>query len=92
MSGMALLFIARFFLRMDPPKMGFGIAGSLNRRASNEEGNSMSKSAQICTRITPEVMTSLRALADRQSILLSEFIRQTLAETVNKLTTGQASN
>ena len=52
----------------------------------------MSKSAQICTRVTPEVMTSLRVLADRHSILLSEFIRQTLAETVNKLTTGQASN
>ena len=52
----------------------------------------MSKSAQICTRVTPEVMTSLRALADRQSILLSEFIRQTLADQVNKLTTGQASN
>jgi len=52
----------------------------------------MSKSAQICTRVTPEVMTTLRALADRHSILLSEFIRQTLAETVNKLTTGEASN
>jgi hypothetical protein len=51
----------------------------------------MSKSAQICTRVTPEVMTSLRVLADRQSILLSEFIRQTLAEKTNKLTTGQAS-
>jgi len=53
----------------------------------------MSKSAQICTRVTPEVMTSLRALADRQSLLLSEFIRQTLAEKVSRLTTtGQASN
>jgi hypothetical protein len=36
-------------------------------------------------------MTSLRALADRQSILLSEFIRQTLAERVSRLTTGEAS-
>jgi hypothetical protein len=52
----------------------------------------MSKSAQICTRVTPEVMTSLRVLADRQSMLLSEFIRQTLAEKTNKLTTGQVSN
>ena len=52
----------------------------------------MSKSAQICTRVTPEVMTSLRALADTHSILLSEFIRQTLAEKTNKLTTGQVSN
>jgi hypothetical protein len=52
----------------------------------------MSKSAQICTRVTPEVMTSLRALADRHSILLSEFIRQTLAEKVNQLATGEASN
>jgi hypothetical protein len=46
----------------------------------------MSKSAQICTRVTPEVMTSLRALADRQSLLLSEFIRQTLAEKVSRFT------
>jgi hypothetical protein len=52
----------------------------------------MSKSAQICTRVTPEVMTSLRVLADRQSILLSEFIRQTLAERVSRLTIGAASN
>jgi hypothetical protein len=52
----------------------------------------MSKSAQICTRVTPEVMTSLRALADTQSLLLSEFIRQTLGEKVSRLTTGQASN
>jgi hypothetical protein len=52
----------------------------------------MSKSAQICTRITPEVMTSLRALADRQSLLLSEFIRQTLTEKVSKLMTGEVSN
>jgi hypothetical protein len=51
----------------------------------------MSKSAQICTRVTPEVMMSLRALADRHSILLSEFIRQTLAEKVSRLTTGEAS-
>jgi hypothetical protein len=52
----------------------------------------MSKSAQICTRVTPEVMTSLRALADRHSILLSEFIRQTLAERVGRLTIGAGSN
>jgi hypothetical protein len=52
----------------------------------------MSKSAQICTRVTPEVMTSLRALADRHSILLSEFIRQTIAEKVSRLTTGEARN
>jgi hypothetical protein len=52
----------------------------------------MSKSAQICTRVIPEVMTSLRALADRQSLLLSEFIRQTLAERVSRLTIGAASN
>ena len=51
----------------------------------------MSKSAQICTRVTPEVMTSLRALADKHSILLSEFIRQTLTERVSRLTTGEAS-
>jgi hypothetical protein len=52
----------------------------------------MSKSAQICTKVTPEVMTSLRVLADRQSILLSEFIRRTLAEKVSRFTIGAASN
>jgi hypothetical protein len=52
----------------------------------------MSKSAQICTRVTPEVMTSLRVLADRQSILLSEFIRLTLVEKVSTLMTDGASN
>jgi len=52
----------------------------------------MTKSAQICTPVTPEVMTSLRVLADRHSILLSEFIRQTLAERVSRLTIGAASN
>jgi hypothetical protein len=52
----------------------------------------MSKSAQICTRVTPEVMTSLRVLADRQSILLSEFIRLTLVEKVSRLTIDGASN
>jgi hypothetical protein len=51
----------------------------------------MTKSAQICTPVTPEVMTSLRVLADRHSILLSEFIRQTLAERVSRLTTSEAS-
>jgi hypothetical protein len=74
------------FLKIDPPKNRFGIAVSLNRRGIKRGRNPMSKSAQICTRVTPEVMTSLRALADRQSILLSEFIRQTLAEKVSGLT------
>jgi hypothetical protein len=37
-------------------------------------------------------MTSLRVLADRQSLLLSEFIRQTLTEKVSRLMTGEASN
>jgi hypothetical protein len=51
----------------------------------------MRKSEQVCARVTPDVMTSLRALAGRQSILLSEFIRQTLAEKVSRLTTGEVS-
>ena len=80
------------FLKVDPPKNGLAFADTLNRGGIKRGRNPMSKSAQICTRVTPEVMTSLRALADRHSILLSEFIRQTLAEKVNKLRTGQASN
>ena len=49
----------------------------------------MRKSEQICARITPAQMTTLRALAGRQSMPLSEFIRQTLAEKVTDLTTGE---
>ena len=48
----------------------------------------MRKSEQICARVTSAQMTTLRALADRQSMLLSEFIRRTLAEKVNNLATG----
>ena len=51
----------------------------------------MRKSEQICARVTPAQMTTLRALADRQSMLLSEFIRRTLAEKVNNLATGEAN-
>lgn len=52
----------------------------------------MRKSEQVCARVTPEVMASLRALADRQSMLLSEYIRRALAEKLNELATPNASN
>jgi hypothetical protein len=52
----------------------------------------MRKSEQVCARVTPEVMTILRTLADRQSMLLSEFIRQTLAEKVSRLTIGEVGS
>jgi hypothetical protein len=80
------------FLKMDPLKMGFGIADSLNRRGIKRARKS---DEQIRTNLYqgyPEVMTSLRVLADRQSLLLSEFIRQTLTEKVSRLMTGEASN
>lgn len=52
----------------------------------------MRKSEQICARITPEEMTTLRELADKHCMLLSDFIRQTLAEKVRVLTKGEVSN
>jgi hypothetical protein len=51
----------------------------------------MRKSEQICARVTPEVMTTLRTLPAAHSMLLSDFIRQTLAEQVSRLTSGIAS-
>lgn len=52
----------------------------------------MRKSEQVCARVTPEVMTNLRMLADRQSMLLSEFIRRTLAEKVSRLAADAAND
>ena len=52
----------------------------------------MRKSEQICARITPGEMAILRALADRHCLLLSEFIRQVLAERVSELTTAEANS
>jgi hypothetical protein len=52
----------------------------------------MRKSEQICARVTPAAMATLRALADKHSMLLSEFIRRTLAEKVRTLTTAEAGN
>ena len=52
----------------------------------------MRKSEQVCARVTPAEMTTLRALAEKHSILLSEFIRRTLAEKVSRLMTGEAAN
>ena len=42
----------------------------------------MRKSEQICARITPAEMAILKVVADEQRMLLSEFVRQTLAEKV----------
>jgi hypothetical protein len=51
----------------------------------------MRKSEQICARVTPVEMARLRALADTQSMLLSEFIRQAMAEKVHDLTNSEAN-
>jgi hypothetical protein len=50
----------------------------------------MRKSEQVCARVTPEVMTTLRAVAAAHSMLLSDFIRRTLAEKVSTLTAGDS--
>jgi hypothetical protein len=52
----------------------------------------MRKSEQICARVTPEVMASLRSMANKHSMLLSEFIRRTLAEKVSGLAPGVQGN
>ena len=52
----------------------------------------MRKSEQVCARVTPEVMTNLRTLAKKHSMLLSEFIRRTLAEKVGTIATGAVGN
>jgi hypothetical protein len=48
-------------------------------------GISMRKSEQICARVTPEVMASLRVSAERESLLLSEFVRRTLLEKLSQM-------
>ena len=40
----------------------------------------MRKSEQLCVRITAEEITTLKAMATRRSIRLSEFVRLALAE------------
>ncbi len=52
----------------------------------------MRKNEQVCARVMPETMESLRAVAEEQSMLLSEFVRRTRAEKVNELTAPKASN
>ncbi len=52
----------------------------------------MRKSEQVCARVTPEVMARLRVVAEKQCLLLSEFVRRTLAEKVNELAAAKASN
>jgi hypothetical protein len=55
----------------------------------------MRRNEQICARVTADEMAALRSMAERQSMLLSQFIRQALAEKVASLTmspgTGPAS-
>jgi uncharacterized protein (DUF1778 family) len=48
----------------------------------------MRRNEQICARVTADEMTALRTMAQSQSMLLSQFIRQALAEKVASLTTG----
>ena len=50
----------------------------------------MRKSDQVCARVTPAVMATLRALAGRHHLLLSEFIRRLIAEGLDRLTTDEA--
>jgi hypothetical protein len=52
----------------------------------------MRRNEQICARVTPDEMATLRALAARQSMLLSEFIRRTLAEKVHTLAATYRAN
>jgi uncharacterized protein (DUF1778 family) len=50
--------------------------------------HSMRRNEQICARVTADEMTALRTMAQSQSMLLSQFIRQALAEKVASLTMG----
>jgi hypothetical protein len=52
----------------------------------------MRKIEQICARVTPDDMAALREWAARQEMLLSEFIRRTLAEKLTQLKTGEDGN
>ncbi len=52
----------------------------------------MRRNEQICARVSLDEMTTLKDLAARQSMRLSEFIRQALAEKMNRLTTAYESN
>ena len=48
----------------------------------------MRRNEQICARVTADEMTALRTMAQSQSMLLSQFIRQALAEKLASLTTS----
>jgi uncharacterized protein (DUF1778 family) len=48
----------------------------------------MRRNEQICARVTADEMAALRSMAEKESRLLSQFIRQTLAEKVASLTTS----
>ena len=45
----------------------------------------MRRNEQICARVTADEMSTIRMLADEHSMLLSQFIRQALAEKVARL-------
>jgi uncharacterized membrane protein YwzB len=50
--------------------------------------DSMRRNEQICARVTADEMATLRSMAESQSMLLSQFIRQALTEKLASLTTG----
>jgi hypothetical protein len=48
--------------------------------------HSMRRNEQICARVTANEMAAVRSMAESQSMLLSQFIRQALAEKLASLT------
>ena len=48
----------------------------------------MRRNEQICARVTADEMAALKSMAESQSMLLSQFIRQALAEKLGSLTTS----
>jgi uncharacterized protein (DUF1778 family) len=46
----------------------------------------MRRNEQICARVTADEMAALRSMAESHSMLLSQFIRQALAEKLASLT------
>jgi hypothetical protein len=50
--------------------------------------HSMRRNEQICARVTADEMAALRSMAEKQSMLLSQFIRQAVAEKLASLNDG----
>jgi hypothetical protein len=51
----------------------------------------MRRNEQICARVTAHEMAALRDMAETQSVPLSQFIRQALAEKMTSLTMTPSS-